>query len=178
PGRELSYQTIGLIGCEHIGKDLALILRYLGCKVLVHDILDQSEFYEKHGLVAASLDELLQQSDVVSLHIPYNESTGGIISAEKLALMKENSILINTARGGLVDEQALKNSLKAGKLHAAAMDVFETEPPEDMELLNLPNFMATTHMGGSAEQAILAMGRAAIKGLRDNQIPEVGVFPL
>ena len=91
--------------------------------------------------------------------------------------MKSNAILINTARGGLVDEAALKGALKDGRLLGAAFDVFATEPPEDQELLNLPNFIVSPHIGGSAEEAILSMGRAAIEGLEENQIPERGVFP-
>jgi D-3-phosphoglycerate dehydrogenase len=80
-------------------------------------------------------------------------------------------VLINAARGGLVDETALKNMLRDGRLAAAAFDVFAVEPSEDTELLNLPNFLATPHIGGSAEEAVLAMGRAAIAGLDDNAVP-------
>jgi len=178
PGRELSFQTVGIIGCGHIGKDLAIILRALGCKVLVNDIIDFADFYKEHGLIPVSLDELLEQADVVTLHVPLNQDTRYMICAESLARMKETAILINTARGGLVDEVALKERLKSGKLFAAAFDVFEIEPPQDMELLNLHNFMVTTHMGGSAAEAILAMGRAAIKGIAENRLPEIGVFPL
>ena len=86
--------------------------------------------------------------------------------------MKPESILINTARGGLVDESALKKMLKDGRLAAAAFDVFATEPPEDQGLLELPNFLVTPHIGGSTEEAIIAMGRAAIKGLDTNTLPD------
>ena len=91
--------------------------------------------------------------------------------------MKPDAILINTARGELVDEGALKAALINGRLSGAAFDVFATEPPEDFELLKLPNFIVTPHLGGSAEEAILAMGWAAIGGLDDNQVPKIGVFP-
>jgi D-3-phosphoglycerate dehydrogenase len=87
-------------------------------------------------------------------------------------MMKSDAILINTARGGLVDEDEVKRLLKTGKLAGAGFDVFGTEPPEDLELLNLPNFMATPHIGGSSEEAVLAMGRAAIAGLDKNEIPD------
>ena len=94
-----------------------------------------------------------------------------MLNGERLALMKPDSILINTARGGLVDEEILKEMLEKGRLAAAAFDVFSVEPPEDSELLRLPNFFGTPHIGGSSKEAILAMGRAAINGLTNNQIP-------
>ena len=119
----------------------------------------------------------MKESDIVSLHLPLDETTRNILSAERLALMKPDGILINTARGGLVDEGALKAALKEGRLGAAALDVFAAEPPDDRELLELPNVIVTPHLGGSAEEAILAMGRAAIDGLDENRVPEKGVFP-
>ena len=153
------------------------MLRGFGCKVLAHDILDFPDFYTQNEIEPVGLEELLRQSDVVTLHLPIDDTTWNILSAERLALMKPDAVLINTARGGLVDEEALKDALKDGRLLGAAFDVFATEPPEDQELLNLPNFFVSPHIGGSAEEAILAMGRAAIEGLEKNQIPERGVFP-
>ncbi|MCH7935548.1 MAG: phosphoglycerate dehydrogenase [Proteobacteria bacterium] len=176
-GRQLSKRTVGIVGYGHVGKDLGRLLRAFGCKVLAHDILDFPDFYAESGVEPAGLEELLRQSDVVTLHLPFDETTANILSAERLALMKPDAVLINTARGGLVDEEALKGALKDGRLLGAAFDVFATEPPEDQELLNLPNFIVSPHIGGSAEEAILAMGRAAIEGLEKNQIPERGVFP-
>ena len=176
-GRQLSDCTVGIIGCGYVGKDLAVLLRAFGCKVLAHDILDFPNFYAEHGVEAVGLEALLQQSDVVTLHLPIDDSTRDMLSAERLSLMKPNAILINAARGGLVDEDALKAALKEGRIGGAALDVFKMEPPEDRELLELPNFIVTPHLGGSAEEAILAMGRAAIGGLDDNRLPEKGVFP-
>ncbi|WP_417454748.1 phosphoglycerate dehydrogenase [Kiloniella sp.] len=177
PGRLLSNQTIGIIGCGHIGKDLVSILKVLGSKILVHDIRDYPEFYKENSIHPVSLDELLAQSDVVSLHIPYNETTANIISKQRLTTMKDSAILINTARGGLVDEEALENALRTGKLAGAAFDAFAIEPPQSKGLIELDNFLSTPHIGGSADEAILAMGRAAIEGLDNNQLPEKGVFP-
>ncbi len=176
-GRQLSDRTVGIVGCGQVGKDLSVLLRALGCRVLANDILDFPEFYGEHGIEPVGLEELLRESDVVTLHLPIDPTTLNIISAERLQLMKPDAILINAARGGLVDEDALKAALKDGRLAGAAFDVFATEPPEDGELLKLPNFIVTPHIGGSAEEAILAMGRAAIGGLDDNRIPEKGVFP-
>ena len=176
-GRQLSDHTVGIVGCGHVGKDLGTLLRAFGCKVLAHDVLDFPEFYAEHDIQPVGLEELLKTANVVTLHLPLDATTRNIVSAERLALMKPDAILINAARGGLIDEAALKSALKEGRLGAAALDVFATEPPDDRELLHLPNVIATPHLGGSTEEAILAMGRAAIDGLDNNRLPEIGVFP-
>jgi len=176
-GRQLSQCTVGIIGCGYVGKDLAVLLRAFGCRVLAHDILDFADFYAENDIQPMALIDLLKNSDVVTLHLPIDESTRNMLSAERLALMKPDAILINTARGGLVDEDALKAALKDNRLGGAALDVFVIEPPQDQELLELANFIVTPHLGGSAEEAILAMGRAAIRGLDENQVPEKGIFP-
>ena len=170
-GRHLSERTVGIIGCGHVGKDLSVILKAFGCNVLANDILDFPDFYAAHQVEPVSLEDLLSRSDIVTLHVPLQDSTRNLLNAERLALMKPDAILINAARGGIVEEKTLKHMLKEGRLAGAGFDVFATEPPEDHELLLLPNFLATPHIGGSAEEAILAMGRAAIKGLEENKIP-------
>lgn len=170
-GRQLSGKTVGIVGCGHIGKDLAPLLRAFGCTVLAHDILDFPDFYAAHDVRPVELDALLAQSDIVTLHLPLDASTRHIITAEKLALMQPHALFINAARGGLVDEGALKAMLMDGRLAGAAFDVFESEPPTDLELIRLPNVLVTPHVGGSAEEAVLAMGRAAIDGLDHNAVP-------
>ena len=170
-GGLLSGRTVGIVGCGHVGKDLVGLLKPFGCTILAHDIRDYAEFYRAHDIDAVSLDELLRRSDVVSLHLPLDETTQHILGADRLAVMKPSAILINTARGGLVDEAALKAALKDKRIAAAAFDVFTNEPPQDRELIALPNFLATPHIGGSAEEAILAMGRSAIEGLEANAVP-------
>jgi len=177
PGRQLSDRVVGVVGCGHVGKDVARLLRAFDCRVLVHDIRDFPDFYRRHGVEPTGLERLLKESDVVTLHLPLDASTRNILSAARLSLLKPEAILINAARGGLVDEQALKAMLKSGRLAGAACDVFADEPPADLELVRLPNFIATPHIGGAAEEAALAMGRAAIAGLEDNRIPEPGVHP-
>ena len=164
-GGQLSGKTVGIIGCGFVGKDLVKMLKPFDCKILVNDILDQTEFYKKHNILKVSLRELLLHSDVVTLHVPLDDSTHNILSSDRLSLMKSSAILINIARGGLIDEEALKLMLKEGRIAAAGLDVFSIEPPMDIELLNLPNFLVTPHIGGSSEEAILSMGRAAINGL-------------
>ena len=170
-GKQLTGTIFGIIGCGNIGKDLIPILRAFDCRVMAYDILDFPDFYTKYQVDAVGLDELLKHSDIVTLHVPLDNSTYNMLSADKLALMKPDSYLINTARGGIVDEAALKDMLMNGRLAGAGFDVFSTEPPQDLELIRLANFLATPHIGSSSEEAILAMGRAAIEGLDINKIP-------
>ncbi|MBT8208272.1 MAG: phosphoglycerate dehydrogenase [Acidimicrobiia bacterium] len=177
-GQELTGRTVGIVGCGHIGKDLATILGVFGCRVLANDVLDFPEFYQEHDVTPVDLEELLENADIVSLHVPLTATTHNMMNATRLSLMKPGSLLVNTARGGLVDEAELKVRLQDGRIAGAAFDVFAAEPPEDTELLQLPNFIATPHIGGSSEEAILAMGRAAILGLDDNAIPSDGYPPM
>ena len=177
-GRQLSARTVGIVGCGHVGKELARMLRAgFGCEVLLNDIEDRTEFARAVGAAQVDLPTLLNRADVISLHLPLDVTTRGLFDAETLAQMRPDAILINTARGGLVDELALERALGAGFLAGAAFDVFAVEPPEDNALIALPNFIVTPHIGGSAEEAILAMGRAAIDGLGDHRLPERGAFP-
>jgi phosphoglycerate dehydrogenase-like enzyme len=172
-GGLLSGRTIGIIGCGFIGKDLVELLQPWNCTILANDILDFPDFYAHYGVTPVGLEELLQRSDVITLHLPLDESTRNMISAARFALMKPSAILINAARGGLVDETALKEMLVTKRLAAAAFDVFAVEPPQDQELLVLSNFLVSPHIGGSAEEATLAMGRSAISGLDENAIPDI-----
>lgn len=171
-GGHLSGRTVGIIGCGNVGKDLVQLLQPFGNSILVNDIRDYPEFYAAHAIKPVGLEELLAQSDLVTLHVPLDQSTRGILDERRLSLMKPTAVLINLARGGLVDEVALKRMLQEKRLAAAAFDVFAVEPPLDRELLALPNFLATPHIGGSAQEAILAMGRAAIAGLDEHAVPD------
>jgi D-3-phosphoglycerate dehydrogenase len=137
----------------------------MGAQVMAHDIRTYDDFYRDAGVTPTILDALLQQSDIVTIHLPLDASTRGLIDARALALMKPDALLVNTARGGIVDEQAVKQALLERRLGGAAFDVFAVEPPVDRELLLLPNFIGTPHIGGGTREAVLAMGRAAIAGL-------------
>jgi D-3-phosphoglycerate dehydrogenase len=170
-GGLLSGRVFGVIGCGHVGKDLVGLLRPFGCTLIANDIVDHHEFYVRNDVESTNLDDLLRRADIVSLHVPLDMSTRNLLSEARLCLLKSTAILINTARGGIVDERALKSALTNGNLAAAAFDVFSQEPPGDLELLQLPNFFATPHIGGSAHEAILQMGRAAIEGLEAHAIP-------
>lgn len=166
-GRQLTGKTFGIIGCGHVGKDLVRLLQPFGCKILVNDIMAFHDFYQDHNISAVGLDELLARSDIVSLHVPMNESTKNLISAERLKLLKNDAILINIARGGLIDEVALEKALLGNKLGGVALDVLAVEPPESCTIAHLDNVIVTPHIGGSTEEAVYAMGMAAIEGLKN-----------
>jgi len=170
-GRQLSGCTFGIVGCGHIGKDLVRLLKPFGCNILAHDILDFKEFYQENNVTPVGLDELLQESDVVTLHLPKNDSTKNILNKGRLQMLKKDAILINLARGGLIDEVALKNILSKNSIAGAALDVFLVEPPIDTDFAHLDNVLITPHIGGSTEEAILAMGMAAIEGLENFKDP-------
>ena len=172
-GTQLSGKTIGIIGCGHIGKDLVQLLQNFDCHILVNDIKNYPKFYEEFNIEPVDLKRLLTSSDIVTLHTPLNSSTQNILNAKRLNMMKPTAILINTARGGLVDELALKKMLMDKTIAAAAFDVFVDEPPKDYELIELSNFLVTPHIGGSTKESILAMGKAAIDGLDNYKIPEI-----
>lgn len=164
-GRELSGATVGVVGCGNIGRELIGLLAPFRCRLLAHDRLAQPELQAAHGVTPVGLRELLSESDVVSLHLPLDASTRGLLDGTRLSWMKRGSILVNTARGGIVDETALCERLDDGSLAAVGLDVFSGEPPTNSRLVRHPACFGTPHIGGSTEEAILAMGRAAIENL-------------
>ena len=170
-GRQLSDCTFGIIGCGHIGKDLIKLLKPFDCKILAHDILNFKEFYEKNKVKSVGIEELIKKSDVVTLHLPLDDSTKNIMNEKRLQMLKSSAVLINLARGGLIDEAILKKMLLEKRIAGVAIDVFEVEPPIDKELLTMDNVLITPHIGGSTEEAILAMGVAAIDGLDNAKDP-------
>jgi len=173
-GRQLTGKTVGIIGCGFVGRDLVTLLEPFECCILAHDIRDYSDFYRTHAVRPVSLPELLAASDIVSLHVPLDLTTRCMIGAAELALMRPGSFLINAARGGLVDEDALAAALEGGHLAGAAFDVFAIEPDANPRLLAHPAFLGTPHIGGAAQEAQLAMGLAAIEGLTRNRVPGDG----
>jgi len=170
-GRQLSDCTVGIIGCGHIGKDLVELLQPFNCKILANDVLDFKDFYKKYEVTSVGLEELIRKSDIVTLHLPLDKSTRNILNSDKLSLLKDDAVLINLARGGLIDEVALKELLNNNKIAGAALDVFEVEPPVDPSFATMDNVLITPHIGGSTEEAILAMGMAAIEGLENSEDP-------
>ena len=170
-GRQLTDCIFGIIGCGHVGKDLVRLLQPFNCKILAHDILNFKDFYDKYRVIPVGIEDLICQSDVITLHLPLDKSTKNILDSDKLSLLKNDAVLINLARGGLIDEVALKGLLKSNKITGAALDVFEVEPPVDQSFANMDNVLVTPHIGGSTEEAILAMGMAAIEGLENSKDP-------
>lgn len=169
-GPQIKGKKIGLLGLGHVGSSVAKLLNSFGCQVYYHDIKNVSEVAKDLNAKYLDLEALLGTCDVISLHIPYNKNNHFFFNQEKLRLMRKGSYLINTSRGGIVDENSLYQCLKEGKIEGAGFDVMETEPALEAKLLELSNFMLTPHLGGSSHEAILAMGRAAIEGL-DNPLP-------
>ena len=150
-GREFSGSTLGLVGFGSIGQLTAQLARALGAKVVAYDpaLPADSSVYAQYQATPLSLDALLQQADVVSLHMPLLESTRNLFDAQRLAQFKRGAILINTARGGIVDEVALANALRTGQLAGAAVDVFAQEPlPSAAHFVDCPNLILTPHIGG------------------------------
>ena len=164
-GNLTSGKTIGILGCGNIGKDLSCLLKPFSVNILAHDINPDLEFFEQNGITPVSLDDLLAQSDVISIHLPLTSLTRNLIAERELCKMKQSALLINTSRGGIVNEEDLYHALRLKKIASAATDVFLEEPNIHSPLLDLENFLATSHIGGSTQEAILAMGIAAIDGL-------------
>ncbi|MCB0110424.1 MAG: 2-hydroxyacid dehydrogenase [Caldilineaceae bacterium] len=143
-------KTVGLIGLGQIGQRVARLLRAFGATVIYYDAFPaKPEVEQELGVERVALEELLQQADIVSLHVPLNDSTKGLINEQSLSLMKPNAILVNTCRGPVVDEAALAVALQSGQIAGAALDVLEQEPPAaDNPILQLDNVLFTPHTAG------------------------------
>ncbi len=163
-GTEVLGKTIGIVGYGQIGRAVVKRAQGFENKILVYDpFVDTVAPVGNLHIAQVSLEALLGQSDVVSLHVPLNEHTRHIIDAQALAMMKPTATLINTSRGGLVEETALYKALKDNTIAAAATDVFETEPPGESPLLSLPNFLATPHLGAQTADANVRTGMMAAR---------------
>lgn len=167
-GRELSELKIGVVGVGHIGQEVIRKLQVFAPVILACDILDKTTFLKPLGVPQVSHQEIYSQCDLISLHVPLDETTFNMIKKETLQQMKPGTILINTARGGIINEEDLYEALKANQIYAAAMDVFEDEPAIHHKLHSLPNFFPTPHISGNSNQAILDMGRSAIEHLKNH----------
>jgi len=152
-GTEISGKTIGVIGFGTIGRIVADRCRGLRMRVLAHDPFVAPELMKELGVQPAELEQLLAASDYVTVHVPKNDHTAGLLNAERIAAMKQGARLINCARGGIVDETALLAALERGHLAGAALDVFESEPPGEHPLLARDDVVATPHIGASTTEA-------------------------
>jgi D-3-phosphoglycerate dehydrogenase len=153
-GTELKGKYLGIVGLGNIGKRLGRLAKGLNMNIIGYDVIPiDEEFTKDVGLMKADLDTLLQSSDYVSLHVPLLDSTYHMIDAKKLSTMKPTAKIINTSRGGVIDEEALYDAIKNGKFGGAALDVFETEPATGNKLAELDNVILTPHIGAMTKEA-------------------------
>lgn len=157
-GTELWQKTLGVIGFGRIGYEVARRAIALDMEVLAHDVIDIDQICDDVGAERTDFETLLKRSDYVSLHVPLVPQTKGLIGERELDLMKESAFLINTARGGVVDEGALLKALDQNKIAGAALDVFEKEPPVEWELVKHPKIVATPHLSSSTSEAQVRVG--------------------
>lgn len=163
-GVSLSGKTVGIIGLGAIGREVALRLASFECKLLAFDPYPDAAFARQHQIRLVPVDELLPLADIVSLHLPVTGETAGLVNREFLARMKKGAFLINTARGELVDENALLETLQSGQLRGAGLDAFSPEPPSpENPLLKLENVIVTPHLGAHSDSATRAMGQMAME---------------
>jgi D-3-phosphoglycerate dehydrogenase len=163
-GTELYEKTLGIIGMGRIGQEVAKRALAFGMKVIGYDIVDVQTNLDVQQV---SWEELLSQADMITLHLPLTEKTKHMINDKEFEMMKEGIIIINASRGGIVDEQALFRALKSGKVRAAAIDVFEKEPPEEFSLIDHPNVIATPHIGAAAKEGQKRAGMEVVKILKE-----------
>lgn len=165
-GRQLQDKTVGIVGLGAIGKRVAALANAFGCRVITYDQYYSEESKKLAELV--TLDELLEQSDIVTLHCPLTEETRHLINRDKVALMKKNAILINCARGPVVDYDALAEALNEGRIGGAGVDVFEMEPPlpEDHVMLHTPNTIVTPHIAFASEESMILRAKIVFESLK------------
>ena len=163
-GLQLMNKTIGILGFGNIGSLLAELLVPYKCRILGFDI----QKIDKKEVTQCSIEEIFSDADIVSIHLPLTDSSKGLINKKLLEISKKDLKLINTSRGGIVNEEHLYNYLINNERAFAAFDVFEVEPAFNSPLLDLKNFFATSHLGSMTEEGVIAMGLAAIEGLDEN----------
>lgn len=156
PGFELHGKTFGIVGMGAIGTAVARIAKAFGCKVMAYNRSERPELVEE-GITFTDLDTVVQQADILSLHVPLTDETRHLIDAKRINMMKDTAVLINTARGPVVDNEALAKALKAGKLRGAGIDVFEIEPPipTDHPLCDAPRTVLTPHIAFASQEAFV-----------------------
>lgn len=153
-GTEVWGKTLGIIGLGNIGQRVAIRAKGFGMKIIAFEKYPNIQFIEDNKVSLAELDDLLRESDFITIHVPSTKETENIINKEKLSLMKSTAFLVNTSRGGVINEEDLYNTLKEGKIRGAAVDVLKQEPPKDSKLMTLDNFIATSHISAFTYEAI------------------------
>ena len=163
--RDVSHATLGLFGLGAIGRHVAERAQGFGMKVIAYDPYWPEEFAREHGIERADAETIFKNADFISLHLPLMPDTEGFVGEKELGWMKKDAILINTARGGLVDEKALLKAPKEGRIYGAGLDAFAHEPPEDDDWFELDNVVLGSHCAASTRGATQNMGRMATENL-------------
>jgi D-3-phosphoglycerate dehydrogenase len=163
-GTELYGKILGIIGLGRIGQEVARRALAFGMTVVAYDVI---EVKTNLNIRQVSLEELIAQADLITLHIPLTGETKHIISDAEFGKMKDGVVIINASRGGTIDEEALLRALESGKVRAAALDVYEKEPPDDFTLIDNPNVIATPHIGAAAKEGQKRAGMEVVKILRE-----------
>ena len=166
-GMELKGKTIGIMGLGAIGKVVARCAKGFEMNVIAYDPFINEAYCKENNITVCTFDEVVEQADVISLHLPLLDSTKHMINKDAISKMKPTTILINTSRGGIIDEDAAYEALKAGKLGGLGLDAFEIEPPTGSTLFELDNVVVTPHTGAHTKEATDNMANAAIKNLID-----------
>ena len=171
--------VLGVVGLGRIGKAVVKRAKTFGFNILGYEKLDVGEFAREHGVELVSLEELLQRSDFVTLHVPLSDDTWYMINEDRLALMKNTACIVNTARGPLIKEAALVEALRSGQIAGAGLDVFEAEPPEGSPLLSMENVTCSPHIAGLDLEATQGMAQMAAETILDvfaGRMPKEGVI--
>uniref|UniRef100_A0A7C3RLQ0 Hydroxyacid dehydrogenase n=1 Tax=Dictyoglomus thermophilum TaxID=14 RepID=A0A7C3RLQ0_DICTH len=164
-GYELYGKTLGVIGTGSIGKRVIKLLRGFDLNILCYDKFPDYEWAEKENVKYVDFNELLKRSDIITIHIPLTEETRHLISERELSLMKKTAIIINTSRGGIINEEDLYKFLKEEKIYGAGLDVLEDEPPKNSPLIELNNLVITSHIGAHTQESIENMAFIAVDNL-------------
>ncbi len=153
-GRQLAGKTVGIIGLGRIGKKVALILKAIGANVIAYDLYPDREFACAHGIeICEKLEDLLKRAEIITIHVPLTPETYHMIGEKEISMMKDGVYIINTSRGAVIDTEALTKALKEGKVAGVGLDVYEEEPPRDLEIIKFNNAVCTPHIGGSTIEA-------------------------
>jgi D-3-phosphoglycerate dehydrogenase len=157
-GTELWNKTLGIVGFGRIGQEVGKRAKAFDMEVLAYDVIDIDDACKQVGAKRADLATIIENADYITLHVPLLPQTKDMFSEKEFKTMKQTAFLINTARGGVVDEKALLNALDAGDIAGAALDVFENEPPTDWKVVKHPHLIATPHLASSTGEAQVRVG--------------------
>ena len=166
-GTSVWRKKLGVIGLGKIGRQVVKRAQGFEMEILCHDIIQEEEFARQFDIRYVDLETLLKESDYITIHAPLNDATRDMIGYKELEMINENAFLINTSRGGIIDEKALYNTLKNNKIKGAALDSYKEEPPENSPLMELENVIMTSHNGAYTKEAINNMGIQATQNLID-----------